>query len=121
MPDAHEELTQRLREICLALPEAHEQLAWEDHVTFRVRNKIFAMPTEHEGRPAFECKAPRGAQEFLVEMEPQRFFVPRYVGRHGWIGVCLDDHVDWDEVREFVVESYRMTAPRRVAAQLDEE
>ena len=113
-----EDTAERLREICLSLPEAHEQLAWDDHVTWRVRSKIFAMPTESEGRPAFECKAPKGAQAFLVDAEPERFFVPRYVGRHGWIGMYVDRDVDWDEVREFIVESFVMTAPRRVAAQL---
>ena len=112
---------ERLRHICLALPEAHEQLAWDDHVTFRIRKKIFAMPTESEGRPAFECKAPPGAQAFLVDAEPERFFVPRYVGQHRWLGMYLDGDVDWDEAREFIVESFRMTAPKRVAAQLDED
>jgi predicted DNA-binding protein (MmcQ/YjbR family) len=41
-----DDTVERLREICLSLPEAHEQLAWEDHVTWRIRKKIFAMPTE---------------------------------------------------------------------------
>lgn len=114
-----DDTVERLRQICLSLPEAHEQLAWDDHVTWRVRNKIFAMPTESEGRPAFECKAPKGAQTFLVDAEPKRFFVPRYVGQHGWIGMYVDGDVDWDEVREFIVESFVMTAPKRVAALLE--
>ena len=114
-----DEAIERLREICLALPEAHEQLAWEDHITWRIRKKIFAMPTESEGRPAFECKAPSGAQAFLVDAEPERFFVPRYVGQHGWVGMYVDRNVDWDDVREFITESFLMTAPKRVAAQLE--
>jgi len=114
-----DEVIERLREICLALPEAHEQLAWEDHITWRIRKKIFAMPTESEGRPAFECKAPSGAQAFLVDAEPERFFVPRYVGQHGWVGMYVDQNVNWDDVREFITESFLMTAPKRVAAQLE--
>ena len=55
----------------------------------------------------------------LVEAEPQRFFVPPYVGHRGWIGVYLDVEVDWDEVATIVLGAYRVTAPRRLVAELD--
>ena len=81
----------RLRAICLALPEATEKLTWEETPTFRVRDKIFAMYStdHHDGRVSMWCKAPPGAQEALVGSDPERFFVPPYVGRNGWIGVDL--------------------------------
>ena len=107
-----------LREVCLALPEATEQETWGDP-TFRVRGKIFAMHQRGDGRPAVWCKAPAGAQGVLVGADPARFFVPPYVGHHGWIGVRLDAGIEWDEVADLVEESYRMTAPKRLAALLD--
>jgi hypothetical protein len=49
-----------------------------------------------------------------------RFFVPRYVGPKGWIGIHLDGAPDWDLVRDLILDSYRMTAPKRVVRMLDE-
>ena len=107
----------RLRAICLALPEATERETWGDP-TFRVRDKIFALPRGGDGRLSLWCKAPPGMQDILVGADPARFFVPPYVGHHGWIGVRLDTAPDWDEIADLVAESYRMTAPKRLAALL---
>ena len=111
----------RLRAICLALPEATERETW-GQATFRVRDKIFAMAGEGSarGRQAVACKARPGLQPVLVEASPDRFFVPPYVGPTGWIGVYLGDETDWDELADLVEESFRMTAPKRVAALLDQ-
>ena len=45
--------------------------------------------------------------------EPERFFVPKYVGPKGWVGVRLDLRAapDWDEMAEMIAESYCLTAP----------
>lgn len=114
---------ERLRRICRALPEFAEKVAWGTP-TFRVRDKMFGMFVDNhhgDGRVALWCKAPPGAQEILVGAAPARFFVPPYVGHNGWIGIRLDaDEVDWEEVAEHLRESYRMTAPKRVLALLDE-
>jgi len=107
----------RLRAICLALPEAVEQETWGDP-TFRVRDKIFAMPRRGDGRVSMWCKAPPGMQDVLVGADPARFFVPPYVGHNGWIGVRLDLAPDWDEIGDLVADSYRLTAPKRLAALL---
>lgn len=114
----NDDALERLRAICLALPEATEKLTWEETPTFRVRDKIFAMySTDHrDGRVSMWCKAPPGAQEALVGSDPERFFVPPYVGHNGWIGVRFDVAVDWDEVGELATESYEMTAPKRLRA-----
>src|SRR5947209_19844935 len=69
----------RLRAICLALPEAREKEAWGDP-TFRVRDRIFAMYKIGDGRKSLWCKAPRGSQEILVNADPRTFYVPPYVG-----------------------------------------
>jgi predicted DNA-binding protein (MmcQ/YjbR family) len=109
----------RLREICLALPEAEERETW-DAATFRVRDKIFAVAGNGRGRWAVSCKAQPGLQGALVENDPARFFVPPYFGPKGWIGVYLGDETDWDELADLVEESFRMTAPKRVSALLDQ-
>jgi predicted DNA-binding protein (MmcQ/YjbR family) len=57
----------------------------------------------------------------LVGSDPERFAVPPYVGQHGWIAIYLDGDVDWEELADFVEASYRMTAPKRLAARLDSE
>jgi predicted DNA-binding protein (MmcQ/YjbR family) len=107
----------RLRATCLALPEAVEQQAWGDP-TFRVRQKIFAMEKRGDGRLSVWCKAPPGSQMVLVGADPERFFVPPYLGHKGWIGMRLDHRPDWGEVALVVRRSYRLVAPRRLAALL---
>ncbi len=110
----------RLRGVCLGLPEVVEQETWENP-TFRVRGKIFAMTRQGEGRLSVWCKARPGVQEVLTGDDPVRFFVPPYVGHRGWIGVRLDDAVDWEELEELLKESYRMTAPKRLGVLLADD
>ena len=113
-----EEAIERLRGLCLALPEAVEKETWGDP-TFRVRDKIFAMEKRGDGRVSLWCKAPPGSQMVLVGADPNRFFVPTYVGHKGWVGVRLDNGPDWDEVAAMVRRSYRLTAPKRLAVLVD--
>jgi predicted DNA-binding protein (MmcQ/YjbR family) len=113
----------RLRKLCLNLPEAHEVEAWGEP-TFRVRNKLFAMYASagnHHGagRPAVWCKAAAGNQQLMVQHAPARFFVPPYVGPSGWVGIYLDGEVDWSELAELLVDSYRLIAPKRLVAAMD--
>ena len=109
------DLLDQLRTICLALPEAVET-GGVGEPSFKVRNKIFAMRHMHGGRWSMWCKALPGVQQGLSN-DPRRFFVPPYVGHHGWVGVYLDIALDWDEIADLVVDSYRMTAPKRLARQ----
>lgn len=113
----------RLRKLCLAFPEAHEQEAWGEP-TFRVRNKLFATyasATNHHGagRHAVWIKAVAANQALMVKHAPERFFVPPYVGPSGWIGVWLDQKPDWAEIRDLLEDGYRRTAPKKLLAQLD--
>jgi hypothetical protein len=113
----------RLRRLCLALPDAHEVEAWGEP-TFRVRNKLFAMyaaATNHHGagRPAVWCKATRSNQSMMIEIAPQRFFMPPYVGPSGWVGIWLDGEVDWPELAELLRDAYRLVAPKRLLRALD--
>jgi predicted DNA-binding protein (MmcQ/YjbR family) len=109
----------QLRTVCLPLPEAQEDGGVGDP-TFKVRGKIFAMRHPMQNRSSLWCKAPPGLQEGLVDRDPDRFFVPPYVGQHGWVGLWLDVEVDWELVGDLVEKSYRMTAPKRLSKMLDE-
>jgi hypothetical protein len=116
-------ILERLRAICLALPEAHEKLAWGEP-TFRAGSgKIFAQfDNHHHGAEhvAVWLPAPPGAQDVLVQADPRRYFIPPYCGSKGWIGVRLDDQdLDWDDVAAHVEEAFRLTAAKRLIALLD--
>jgi hypothetical protein len=105
----------RIRAICLALPETSERLS-HGAPTFFVRGKrAFVMVlTDHhgDGRFAIWCAAPDGLQRMLVEADPERFFVPPYVGHRGWLGVRLDRGLDWDELTGIVEDAFAEVAPR---------
>jgi predicted DNA-binding protein (MmcQ/YjbR family) len=55
----------------------------------------------------------------LVGADPERFFVPPYVGHKGWVGMRLDHEPDWDEVAVLVRRSYRLIAPKSIAVMVD--
>ena len=74
------------------------------------------MDRPHDGAPAVWCKAPPGSQAVLVGADPERFFVPPYVGAKGWIGMVLDKSVDWQEAAAVIGRSYRLIAPRKYQA-----
>jgi hypothetical protein len=83
---------------------------------------MYASANTHHGggRNAVWCKAGPGNQALMVTAAPRRFFKPPYVGPSGWIGVWLDGKVDWPEVAELMRDAYRLTAPKKLLAQLDE-
>ena len=113
---------ERLRRICLALPETTERLSHGSPTWFVRDKKTFVsyLDDHHgDGRLAIWCAAPPGAQEMLVREEPDRFFRPPYVGHRGWLGVRLDRDLDWDEVATIVEDAYRVVAPKKLVAQLD--
>ena len=103
---------ERLRAICLALPEASEVVIRRGP-TYRVDDKIFALDRTVEGRPSLWCKVPAGGQAALIAADPLRFFSPPYYGAKGWIGLWLDRSVDWEEVAGFAARSHRLVAPKR--------
>ena len=109
----------RLRAICLALPEASEQ-GGVGNPTFKVRDKIFAMRHLMDGRLSVWLKAPPGAQGALIHTSPEMFFRPPYVGQHGWVGAWLDADLDWEQLADLIEDSYRMTAPKRLVVRLDQ-
>ena len=114
----------RLREICLALPETSERLS-HGAPTFFVRGKrAFVMVLDNfhgDGRFALWCAAPEGMQQMLVEADPERFFVPSYVGHRGWLGVRLDRGLNWDELAGIAEDAYAEVAPRKLVEAMRRE
>jgi hypothetical protein len=114
----------RLRKVCLALPEAFEKVS-HGEPTFWVHKRMFAMfadASNHHGggRHAVWCMAAHVTQALVVSRWPDRYFVPPYVGVSGWFGIYLDRTPDWAEVAERLEGSYRLVAPKRLLAALDE-
>jgi hypothetical protein len=109
---------ERLRAICLALPEATEKIAWGEP-TWRVRGKLFAqLDDHHHGAEhlAVWLPAPLGEQEAMIFTDPVRFFRPPYVGPRGWVGVRIDRRPNWTQVASLVERAYRLVAPPRLLA-----
>ena len=116
-PDARQPILDRIRGLCLALPETSERPS-HGAPTFFVRDKraFLMVLTDHhgDGRFALWCAAPDGLQRTLVEADPERFFVPPYVGNRGWLGVRLDRGLHWDELAGIVEDAYAEVAPRKL-------
>ena len=109
-----------IRKICLALPETSERPS-HGAPTFFVRKKTFVMVlNDHhgDGRFAIWCAAGEGMQAMLVEADPERFFVPPYVGHRGWLGFRLDRELDRDELAGLLEDAYVEVAPPKLVAQL---
>jgi hypothetical protein len=106
-----------VRRIALALPEAEERLTWETDITFRVRDKIFAIGGE--GADRVSIKAGLETQAELIELDPGTFAKSAYVGRFGWVTVDLG-RVDPALLASLLREAWRRTAPKRLAAASDD-
>lgn len=106
---------ERVRELCLALPETNERPS-HGAPTFFIRDKktfVTFMDNHHgDGRLALWCAAPPGMQDDLVRAQPELFFVPPYVGHRGWLGVRLDQGEHWETVTAAIREAYRAVAPK---------
>src|SRR5437879_11530637 len=93
----------RLTKISLALPETARQ-CHEQHAAFLVRKRTFAyyLSDHHgDGIVAVTCKVLPGDNTALAAAQPDRFYLPAYIGPRGWVALRLDvGHVDWDEVAE---------------------
>ena len=111
---------QRVSEICAGLPEAERELSG-NHAIFRVRRRTFAyFLDDHHGDGIVGVVFKTPANEGLIAADPDRFYMPSYIGHRGWAGLRLDrGRVDWTEVSDFLTDSYLAVAPKRLAAQLE--
>ena len=116
-----EDVLERLRRLCLALPGATERDSHGEPTWFVGGKRTFVCFADHhhDDRLGFWCAAPPGVQEMLISADPERLFRPTYVGVRGWLGVRLDVPADWDEIADLVEDAYRQVAPRRLLAQLN--
>lgn len=110
-----------IRAICASLPEC--EVAGDQHHKISVRNRTIGWHTvDHhgDGRVSLTVRGAPGENEQLVEVDDERFFLPRYVAHHGYIGIHLDvGTVDWEEIREFMLDAYRLVAPKTLVRVLD--
>jgi hypothetical protein len=114
-----EKQLERVRRICMALPETVEKIS-HGEPTFFVRKKVFAMCSHNhhnDGHIAVTLPAAIGVQAALVQENPQKFYRPPYVGVRGWIGLELDQ-VDDEELALHVQEAWRLIAPEKLQALL---
>jgi predicted DNA-binding protein (MmcQ/YjbR family) len=109
----------RVTKICLALPESTRRCSGQ-HAGFYVRSRSFAyfLNDHHgDGIVSIAAKVIPGDNTALVAGNPARFYLPAYVGSRGWVALRLDaGEIDWDEVAELVTGSYRLIAPKKLAA-----
>ena len=109
----------RLTKVCLALPESSRELAGR-HARFHVRDKTFAwyLDDHHgDGIVSVSCKMALDENREVAALDPARFYLPAYMAHRGWIALRLDaGKIDWNEVAELVADSYRLVAPKRLAA-----
>jgi hypothetical protein len=112
-----ERLVERIRKLCLKLPEANERISHGEPTWFAGKGKVFAMiDGHHHDSPHLSVWLPQplGAQEALIDADPKRFFRPPYVGVSGWVGVVLDTKPDWGVVEGLLRESYLHVASAKL-------
>jgi hypothetical protein len=121
---------ERLRPICLALPDAYEEQAWAG-TRWAVRKKTFAhvVEVDEDSPPVLRRAADELGPSTVVtfrsqgdELDMLRHAPPPFFFA-GWgrdvIGLVLDDETDWDEVAELLTESYCVMAPQKLVALVD--
>jgi hypothetical protein len=112
-----------LTRIALALPEAERKICGR-HAQFLIRKKTFDyfLDDHHgDGIVAVTCKVLPGDNKALAEAQPGRFYLPAYIASKGWVALRLDvGKVDWEEVKELLLGSYVLIAPKRLAQEVSQ-
>jgi hypothetical protein len=106
---------ERVRRICLSLPETWEKISHGEPTWF-VGKKVFAMfSNDHhgDGHVALTVPAPIGIQEMLIQKSPKKFYCPPYVGCRGWIGIEVSKVSD-KELSLHIKEAWRLIAPPKL-------
>lgn len=125
MADVVPEILDRVRAICMALPDAYEESAWIG-VRWRVRKRTFAHVVTVDDdstsvfKEAFDLDGEATAVTFRVQGDEllalREHGHPFYYA--GWgrdvMGMHLDDQTDWDELEELLIDSYCVLAPKKL-------
>ncbi|MEZ4771334.1 MAG: MmcQ/YjbR family DNA-binding protein [Caldilineales bacterium] len=115
-PESLEQLD-RVRRLCLALPETSERLS-HGEPTFFVGKKVFVMFADNhhgDGHVAVWLPVPPGLQTELIASEPQTYFRPPYVGVRGWVGIELASISD-EDLRFHIEVAWELIAPKRLVS-----
>lgn len=110
---------ERVRRICLALPETTEKIS-HGEPTFFVRKKVFAMCSmnhHNDGHIAVTVPTAIGVQEALIKKSPKKFYRPPYVGVRGWVGIELPQ-VNDKELTAHLKEAWKLIAPEKLHSAL---
>ena len=112
---------ERVSKIALAFPESSREMHGS-HASFRVRKKVFTyyLDNHHgDGIVGINCKVLPHDNTTLIAANPERFYMPAYIGSRGWVGLRLDvPEVDWEEVVELITGSYQLVAPKTLTAKM---
>jgi hypothetical protein len=105
-----------IRRVALSLPRAYEALV-RDRVKFRVGQIVFVALSRDESEMGFGY--PKEERAALIAAEPDKFFMPsKSDERYNWVQVWLDK-IDEREMRELVVDAWRMCVPKKVIAEYE--
>lgn len=116
---ALDQVVARLREICIDLPEVNETLTFSNP-TWMAGHKTFCVFDRYQGQHCICFKATMDKQRALLLDE--RFFAAPHGGKQGWTCLRVDgagEDLEWNEIEDLVMESYRMFANRRMLQALD--
>ena len=105
------QVLERMRSICLALPEVAETASW-GHPNFRAGRKTFAALEVYKGVLCLCFKTTLSEQEVLLH-DP-RFFASPYAGPQGWVSMKIDGRLDWKAIEQHLVSAYRLVALQRM-------
>jgi predicted DNA-binding protein (MmcQ/YjbR family) len=107
----------RLRRLCLALPETHETMSW-GHPNFRAGRKTFCSFEVIDERPSIAFRLPRA--DVNRALRRNGFFATPY-GRGLWVSRWVDHMVNWVMLSALVEQSYRCVAIKRMRTSLDRQ
>ncbi len=123
MFDDDDPVLARVRQLAAALPGTAEKVSHGRPAFFTT--KVFAyyggsrkVDGDWEQHPQAVVVLPDDDDRIAL-LEDERCFVPAYLGPYGWLGIDLTEDADWDEVAELLDASYRLTAPKKLIAELD--
>jgi predicted DNA-binding protein (MmcQ/YjbR family) len=115
-------LLARISEFCLTFPEAEREVHGR-HADFRVRKRPFAyfLDDHHgDGIVSVCCRSELGENVDRAGRDPERFYLPAYIGKRGWFGIRLDrESIDWADVENAIERSWRLAASKGLVALLD--
>jgi len=106
MDDAPNGALEKVRGICLALPQVVETVSY-GHPTWKARKKTFAVFEKYRGDWSIALLAEPDHQRALIATDG-RFYRTPYVGQKGWVSFKLEGRIPWGRLRDLLGEAYRL-------------